>query len=480
MTSVATVAATSAAAVAPLPPDRAVAHRRPEADRHRDAAADGVVRTAATVDVRRDVPHDPEAVFVDGASPGVDRKLTLDRAIELTLAGNPDLVTLQSAESVSRAKWNVAATYPFNPVLNYDVRPATRERTGETGSTLNTVAITQEIELAHQSRYRNWGGQAELTSTIWTIRHAEAVAIAQAERLFFTAVYQRQLRDVSRTSAELSSQMVDVLKRRFDAGQATTSDVALARIELAAQQRQADLANAAYASALADLSRHLGVSRDDGLEPDGELAVWEWQPLAGAVNDDRDDISIQAAALAARRPDVQSAAAAVDAAAAQLALARANRTPNLTIGPVYERDESGTTFYGVEGSLPIPIVDSGRALVGQRAAELRAAQVANEQLRRKAELEIQDALDRYQRALDSTKSLRLTTINDLAQQVAQVEDQFKAGQTDLLRVFAARASLLLASRAELDALSELTQAAALVTEVTGLLPAALLSPRSNP
>ena len=50
----------------------------------------------------------------------------------------------------------------------------------------------------------------------------------------------------------------------------------------------------------------------------------------------------------------------------------------------------------------------------------------------------------------------------------------------LLRVFAARASLLQARRAELDALNELTQAAAAVTLVTGLPPEALLAPNQTP
>jgi outer membrane protein TolC len=403
------------------------------------------------------------------------RGLSLEEAVDQALANNPDLLTQRAAEGVSRAKLGVARTYPFNPVLNYDVRPATRERTGETGSTLTMVAVTQEVELAHQRRYRRWAGSADLSNVSWTVRHAELVAMAQAERLFFTALYFRELRDSARSSAELSANMVEVLKRRLDAGQSGTSDVAVGEIELMAQRRQAALADSAYASAVADLRRHLGQGDGEGVEPLGSLGQWQWQPLSDRPGAERDSARFEAAALASARPDVQAARAAADAAAAQYQLARANQIPNLTIGPVFERDEAGTTFYGVEGSLPIMVRDTGRALVDQRMAELSAAQIAAEQLQRKGELEIQDALDRYRRALRSTTILRQHAVEDLSKYVRQVEEQFKAGQTDMLRVYAARASLLAARRGELDALNELTQAAALVSEVTGLPPAALLS-----
>jgi outer membrane protein TolC len=58
--------------------------------------------------------------------------------------------------------------------------------------------------------------------------------------------------------------------------------------------------------------------------------------------------------------------------------------------------------------------------------------------------------------------------------VERVEEQYKAGQVDLLRVYAARSGLIQAQRAMLDTLNELAQAAARVTETTGLPPHVLI------
>ena len=62
----------------------------------------------------------------------------------------------------------------------------------------------------------------------------------------------------------------------------------------------------------------------------------------------------------------------------------------------------------------------------------------------------------------------------LADDVRRVEDQFKAGQADLVRVYAAHTALLQAERTVLDTLNELAQAAARVTETTGIPPHVLV------
>jgi cobalt-zinc-cadmium efflux system outer membrane protein len=157
-------------------------------------------------------------------------------------------------------------------------------------------------------------------------------------------------------------------------------------------------------------------------------------------------------------------------------LARAARVPNLQIGPYYARDDFATVFWGFRTQVDIPVVNNGMPLVRQRMAEVRQREIALEQLQNRAQLEAEAAIERYERARRLIDQSHVEFTRELAEDVRRVESQFQAGQTDLLRVYVARTGLIQAQRALLDTLNELAQAAARVTETTGLPPHVLVRP----
>ena len=159
---------------------------------------------------------------------------------------------------------------------------------------------------------------------------------------------------------------------------------------------------------------------------------------------------------------------------AGVGLAEGNRVPNLLIGPYYQRDDLGTITAGFRSWNEIPVINSGKPMVRQRAAELRTRQQVFEQMQIRARLEAQTAVARYERARQVVVGTSQDYLEQLTAEVRRVEAQYNAGQTDLLRVYAARASLVDSYRARLDALNELAQAAAAVTAATGLAPEMLI------
>src|SRR5262245_9104776 len=185
-------------------------------------------------------------------------RLTLHEVTRRAVEANPDLVALPQTEPVSAAALDVARTYPYNPQASVDVRPFTREKNGDSAATLVSTSVQQEIELAHQGRYREQAGEADLNRTRWNTLQAEVAAIALAEQRFFTALYQRRRFELAGSLANMNQQMLDVLRRRFEAGQATATDVSLAGIQAVTMQQQAELARINYETALADLRNTLG------------------------------------------------------------------------------------------------------------------------------------------------------------------------------------------------------------------------------
>ncbi len=153
--------------------------------------------------------------------------------------------------------------------------------------------------------------------------------------------------------------------------------------------------------------------------------------------------------------------------------------PNLLIGPYYQRDDLGTTAIGFRSWTDVPVVNTCAPMVRQRFSELRSRQQAYEQAQVRARLEAQAAVARYERARRMVEQSGKGFIEQLEEEVRRVEEQYRAGQTDLLRVYAARSSLIDGVRVHLDALNEVAQAAANVTAATGLPPAILIGTQSH-
>jgi outer membrane protein TolC len=381
------------------------------------------------------------------------------------------LRVIRQGERVSQAALEVAQTYPFNPKLGLDVRPWARESNGNNADVLVAASLLQEIELAGQGSYRERAGAADLDRARHEILQAEILTISEAARRFFTALYRRERRDLEERFAGLKEERLGSVERRFDAGMANAGDVSLAKIEARLAREQAMAALASEDAALKDLAKYVGSPPGTSLSLVGRLESREWKELAPP---ERSGPS-QADALLAGRPDVLAAEASLKAASARSDLAAASRVPNVSLGPVYERDEAGTQFLGVEAQIPLPVFNGGGPLLRQRQAEVEERQEALKQAQLKAKLEADAAASRYERARALVAQFREDLSGGLENELERVKNLYEAGQADILQVYGARASVLQARKSFLDAVYEVALSAADWTAATAQSPEVLLS-----
>ncbi len=416
------------------------------------------------------------------------QSLTLTQAIETGLSQNPDLITQRQTERVSEAALGVAETYPFNPWVQVQATPYQNSPAGGSGggTTAHYVLMMQQIQLAHQQQHREEGASAALNSTRWNILNAQLQNVAQTERLYFTALYQKGVRDLAQANADNNEHLLTILERQLKAGQATAADVSIVRLDVRSTRQQAQLLEANYQTALLDLKRQLNLPMSQPLELTEDLTHWNWQAadpthLASvmsadlAMRSESTDPNEVVASLAACRPDVLAARANLDAARANCHLANAARTPDLQIGPYYQRNDSGVTFVGFRAQMDLPILNNGTPLLKQRSQELLQQTVAWQQLQTRAELDARAAIDRYERARRLIADTAANNGTALPIELQRLEAQFQAGEVDVLRIFQARTSLIQSRRAYLDTLNELAQSAAAVTAATGVPPQALIT-----
>ncbi|MCX7423687.1 MAG: TolC family protein [Planctomycetia bacterium] len=417
------------------------------------------------------------------------QSLTLTQAIETGLAQNPDLITQRQTERVSEAALGVAETYPFNPFVQVQATPYQHSKEGGGGgTTYHYVLLMQQIQLAHQQQHREEGASAALNSTLWNILNAQLQNVVQTERLYFAALYQKGVRDLAQANADNNEHLLTILERQLKAGQATAADVSIVRLDVRSTRQQAQLLEANYQTALLDLKRQLNLPMSQPLELAEELTHWNWQAadpthLASvmsadlAMRSESTDPHEVIASLAACRPDVLAARANLDAARANCHLADASRTPDLQVGPYYQRNDSGVTFVGFRAQMDLPVLNNGTPLLKQRSQELHQQTVVWQQLQTRAELEALAAVDRYERARRLIAETASNNGIELPIELQRLEAQFQAGEVDVLRIFQARTSLIQSRRAYLDTLNELAQSAATVTATTGVPPQALAQPR---
>ena len=405
--------------------------------------------------------------------------LSLPNLCAMAVSGNPDLVTLRQNERVSFAAKGVAETYPFNPFVQVQATPFQDAGNGGPNSMYHYVLLMQTIQLAHQQDFREQGAKCALNSTRWNIHHAELQTLAQAQRLYFTALYVRGIKTLAETSLDNNLQLLRILENQLNAGDATAADVAIVRVEAASTRQQQQLASANFQNTLRDLARHVGLQPSSLTELAGDLHQFQWQlPNASSLNSGTVEVreiplvansTQDVVGWALSRPDVMAARSDVDVSRANLGLAAASKTPDLQVGPYYQSTADSTTFLGFRAQMDLPVVNNGEPLERQRLAEHHQRITAWTQAQRRAELEATAAMDRYTTALAIVQSERSNEgLSDLPTELAGLEREFLAGEVDIVRVVQARNSLILNRRARLDLLNELCQAAATLIGATGL------------
>ena len=410
--------------------------------------------------------------------------ISLSQVCELAVADNPDLVTLRQTERVSLAAKGVAETYPFNPFVQVQATPFQNAGSGGPNRMYHYVLLMQTIQLAHQQDFREQGAKCALNSTRWNIHQAELQTLAQAQRLYFTALYLHGLQELAETSHENNLQLLEILENQLNAGAVTAADVAIVRVDTTSTQQQQQLAAANFQNALRDLARHVGMQPISLRDISGDIEQFRWQLPNIAIQNialqnmesSQDDwnhavlnSTNSVVGWAKSRPDVMAARSDVDVSRANLGLASASKTPDLQVGPYYQSTADSTTFLGLRAQMDLPIVNNGEPLERQRLAEYHQRTTAWNQTQRRAELEALAAMDRYADTLVIIQSNTSDQpYSDLPAELKGLEKEFLAGEVDIVRVVQARNSLILNHRARLDLLNELSQAAATLVGATGI------------
>ncbi len=281
---------------------------------------------------------------------------TLDQAIAAAGGSAPAVDAASAGVTAAQAASTVAGLRP-NPVFQGQI-----ENIAGSGpfrglrSTETTVGVAFPLELGGKRGARRAVAGAALSRAELQAAIAAADVRTEVTRLYIEAVAAERRAGVAREQARIAGEALRGASVRVQAGRASPLEqqrAEVVRINAEANaQRQARLAEAARANLLRRVGQSIGTL---------DAAMLERLPAAYGPAQ-----AFQATgtlALAAADADLAVADAGIR-------LARANRVPDLNIGPALRRLEATNDTAAVLAlSIPIPLFNSGQAAVAQARAE---------------------------------------------------------------------------------------------------------------
>jgi cobalt-zinc-cadmium efflux system outer membrane protein len=298
-------------------------------------------------------------------------------------------------------------------------------------------AFGQSFEPSSRRSARIAAANAAIVGSSATVDEVTRSVLRAAASSYYRAVHADERIRLLNAAFDLASRVYSSADRRFRAGDIAVLDVNIAKASLARARADREGAEASKASALGELRQLL---RQD-VAVDGTLPRPSDVVLAEAIQS------------ASQRPELQSLAAAVQEAEAELRLGQSFSKPEYGVGVRYSREEGDQIVLGAI-TITLPMFSKGqeqRAVAGARAARLRSDLDA---AKARIETEVRTAFDSYNRRLTAVHVLETDAIPGLDENEQLSARSFEVGQIGLPDLLLIRRELLDTRFQFLDALLE--------------------------
>ncbi|MBW6528498.1 TolC family protein [Sphingomonas sp. RHCKR7] len=385
---------------------------------------------------------------------------TLDQAVSAAGGSAPAADAAGAAVEAARSGRTVAGLRP-NPVFQGQI-----ENIGGSGpykgvrSAESTIGVAIPIELGGKRGARLAVAGAQLSRAEIQAAIVAADVRLQVTQLYVEAVAAERRVATARDQARIAGDALRGASVRVQAGRASPLEqqrADVARINAEANvERQTRLSEAARTN----LARRIGRPIDGSLD----ATLLDRLPAAGVYGPAAPVRTDGTLALAAANADFTIADAGVR-------LARANRVPDINIGPALRRLEATNDTAAVLAvSIPIPLFNNGRAAIAQAAAQRTQADA----LRRVTALDVEQAItDAQAQASNAATTARAASGPALAaaQEAARIARiGYREGKFGQLELLDAERTLADTRVAAIDALANYQNARAQLERLTAPAP----------
>ena len=375
-------------------------------------------------------------------------------AVELARKNNPDWRAAEQEIQAAQGRLTTARLIsPFNPALEAQGGPRRLASEG-TGADIG-VGISMEVEVAGQRGARITEAERNLQRAEAGFQDFARTFRGNLARAFYQAIVARERLALQRRIENLNRTLVDVTKKRFDAGDVSGLEVNLAGVRYGQVRKETLDAERNLTQSLLELRRLIGAEQT--YLPEGKLDT-TIPPLS--------DAAILQAALA-NRPDLLARRYELRRAEAELALVRRQIFPNPIFGLSFNREGSRdkTILGGV--TLPLPLFNRRQGELESLEARRNQARAELLALEKEIQKEVRQALNQRETARQSAELFQREVMEQVDENFRLIEAAYREGRIDLPQLLVMENNLINANQSYLEVLSSLREGAIQIEEVTG-------------
>lgn len=354
------------------------------------------------------------------------------------------------ALDVARAQWGVAeggvitAGARPNPAVTAALGYNATTPTDEITPWIPDVVLDLPIEVAGKrglriqgARQRSESARLNVVSTAWQVR-------SRVRQAFLGLFVARQTDSLLTAQETIQTETIRILEAQLAAGEASPTDVARARTDLA-NSRVAALSAAQFAAtARSEIAGALGVPPEavDGVE----LAFDELTQIQTLVP----PAEARRRALVSRS-DIRASLAEYEASQAALQLEIRQQYPDISLGPGYQLDQTDSKWTLSLG-VALPFLDRNRGPIAEASAAREEAAARFLSLQSRVLGEVEAAVLQAESAAAQVASAD-TLLQTLGEREATAQAQYDLGEISRLELLVIQSETATNRLARLDALT---------------------------
>ncbi len=380
--------------------------------------------------------------------------LRLDGLIETVLARNGSLEAMRQAwrEAVARYPQVISLE---DPMISGMVGPKTLDRPrtemGERLDVAYRLDLSQRVPWPGKLRLRGRSALEEAEAAGEDVETARQKLIHETKLAYFELAFVHEAEAINQRESALAQELLANARSRYETGLGSKEDALEAEIELAHVRHRSLSLDRLRKNAEARLSALLNQSP--------ELAFPPPPPLVEIPEAESPAAEALRAVALSRRPELSALEARLRAAEADVALARKEYFPDLTLMAAYD------AFWDVRELRPmiglgfnIPIQRRRRRAAEEEAhARLERLTAELEQMRRELEAEVQLAFDQLQESRHVIHLYDAQFLPPAREALATARSNYEAGRSDRATLIEAERKLLTLELNRRQALAEYFQ-----------------------
>jgi cobalt-zinc-cadmium efflux system outer membrane protein len=389
-----------------------------------------------------------------GLAQAPPQKLGLDDITRLALERNPKLNQAMFAIEAAQGKADQAGRYP-NPTLMIEGHEI-GDRDGP-GGTWTAPFFTQEIVTRGKLRIARAAAGLEVDQATLHL-HAQRFALLTAVRQSYFDVLALQRRtEILAELVQLAEKSADSTRKLVEARQAARLDLLQMEVELERIRADHESAKRELPGAFRRLAAVAGV------------ADLPHMPLIGSLEAALPEYELEQTAQLIREGHPEAVAARVGVDRAQMLLRRAQveRTPNITVGAGFVRqNQNRSNDWAISANLPVPLWNRNQGNI--RTAQAQVGDAVHEVGRVENDLteRLAMAYREYASARQRAARYRIAILPRAKESFELSLQAFRGGQFEYLKVVQAQRVVSEANLEYVKALGEAWKAASVISGLT--------------